>query len=387
MIRPAVVVVAFNRPNSLERLLSSIVKSHYTDGEVPLCICIDYQDSDDNRAVVQMAEDFVWDFGPKEVIHQTENLGLKAHVLKCGDLTERFGSIIMLEDDLYVSPAYYSFTVQAFEFYQDDALVNGISLYNHRMNFSNKLPFTPLADGSDVYFLQIASSWGQAWTAKYWGKFRNWLKSNPIVTKDADIPDYVINWPDKSWLKHYIHYLSETQSFFVYPRISLSTNFGDKGQNSGKANTYFQSPLLESGDNSFRFTSVGGALPLYDAYFDLLPAVLVRFLPELAAYSFSNNLSGLKLLNKVKEKYVLLANSIEGPEMSFGMDLKPIESNLIHRIQGKEVSLVETGKARSYTFKDKPEQRRRKFQYHFGLIGYDKQYRNLIDSILGKFSS
>jgi hypothetical protein len=387
MIRPAIIVVAFNRPHSLERLLSSIDKSTYPNGEVPLCICIDYQDSDANRAVVQIAEDFVWNFGPKEVIHQTENLGLKAHVLKCGDLTKRFGSIIMLEDDLYVSPAYYSYTVQAFEYYQNDEFVNGISLYNHRMNFSSKRTFIPLADGTDVYFLQIASSWGQAWTAKHWSKFRTWIETNPIVTQDVDIPDYVINWPDKSWLKHYIHYLSETQSFFVYPRISLSTNFGDKGQNNGKANTYFQSPLLESGDMSFRFTPVSEALPLYDAYFDLLPAVLGRLSPELKEYPFSNNLSGLKPLSKVKEKFVLIANRIEGAAVSFGMDLKPIESNVVHRIRGEEISLVETVKVKSYTFKNKPEQRKRKFQYYFGLIGYDKQLRNLMDSVLGKFLS
>jgi hypothetical protein len=380
MTKPAIIVVAFNRPKSLERLLSSINKSIFPKGEVPLCICIDYQDSDANRDVVQMAEDFAWNFGPKEVIHQTENLGLKAHVLKCGDLSERFGSIIMLEDDLYVSPAFYTFSYEALAFYKNREKVGGISLYNHKVNISNLVPFEPITDNSNVFFLQIASSWGQAWNRNQWGAFREWLVLNPFIQEDVFMPEYIKKWPNSSWLKHFINYLVDQDKYFVYPRIGLSTNFGDSGENNKKASTFFQVPLLQE-ERKFAFNTIEKSLSVYDSFFEINSDVLKRMNPRLNDYDFSVNLYGLKPINKILEDFILVKGEFNDPEYSFPMSLKPIDLNVASGLKGKGIALVYIDQINSNSF----SQKKRVFEYFWGVVPLKEKVLNILAVILSKF--
>ena len=378
---PAIVIVAFNRPESLRRLLSSVGSANYPAGNIPLCFCIDYQDTAANKEVVQIAEAYDWPFGPKEIIRQSKNLGLKAHVLASGDLTERFGSIIMLEDDLYVSPGFYAYTVQALEFYNLDKRIGGISLYNHRMNFSNRVPFNPVEDGSDVYFLQIASSWGQAWSKEQWSGFREWISENPVVTAKAKIPRQVINWPEKSWLKHYISYLAQTGRYFVYPRISLTTNFGDSGENNAMSNFFFQVPILHTA-KEFTLQSLNNALAKYDAFFDLLPEVLIQQNKELASYKFVNNLSGLKSTSSLDSEWVLIFGANAGAVKSYGLSMKPIESNILHVVPGEDISLVsvkELAKTTTGFF-----ERKRMYDYKYGIITPKEKIQNVVDILITK---
>ena len=111
-IKPAIVVVTYNRPESLKRLLSSLINADYQEQNIPLIISIDYQNSNEHDKVVEIAKSFVWAKGPKLIVNHTENLGLRNHVLKCGDLVYDYGSIIMLEDDIFVSQQFYNYTAQ-----------------------------------------------------------------------------------------------------------------------------------------------------------------------------------------------------------------------------------------------------------------------------------
>lgn len=372
---PTIVIIAFNRPDSLQRLLSSVMSAVYPNEEVPLCICVDYQDSDANRKVRDLANSFEWPYGEKDVIIQSSNLGLKKHVLTCGDLTERFGSIIMLEDDLYVSPAYYNYATQALDFYEEDERIAGVSLYNHRINFSNQVPFHPIDDGTDVYFLQVASSWGQAWSHRQWKSFKKWMNDKPEVTLEMAIPSYVVNWPDKSWLKYFIAYLADVDKYFVYPRVSMTTNFGDTGENNAKSNFFFQVPLLLIHQN-LSFSRFDTSIAKYDVYFDLQANIITKFNPRLSEYDFVNNLSGLKSLSSTTKKWVLVIGKCQNAEMSFALSMKPIEVNILFDILGDEISLVPTTTIkRNRSFK----QRKKMFDYKYGLISPEKKIKNIFD--------
>ncbi len=59
-----IVIVAFNRPDSLKRLLFSLKKAEYPQN-VDLIISIDQGDNED---VIKIAEEFVWDYGEKKII-------------------------------------------------------------------------------------------------------------------------------------------------------------------------------------------------------------------------------------------------------------------------------------------------------------------------------
>lgn len=372
-MKPAIVVIAFNRPNSLVRLLKSLEQASYNSGPVTLILCLDFENSDDNRSVLTIARGCSWKYGKKRVIHQKNNLGVKKHVLQCGDLVNEYGSIIMLEDDITVSPDFYSYACDALSYYNDDRNIGGVSLYNHQLNFINLLRFDPLVDGSDVYFLQVASSWGQAWTCGQWNGFRGWFASPSTTMQEAAIPSYVKKWPDSSWLKHFIHYLEATGKYFVFPRVSLSTNWSDAGSHNSKSNTFFQVPLQLRG-GLYRFMSIDESLSVYDSFFELLPDRLKRMAPHLSEYNFDVDLYGSK--DSYNFQYVITSRKTSNAIMHFGLQLKPFELNIIEKVDGEELALTRvsdiTGEGLTSRIFEKHT-----FNYFFGPLSFSKKVKNI----------
>lgn len=174
-MKPVIVVVAYNRPQSLKRILKFIGNAKYPDKNVPLIISID---KGDNEEVLNIANDFVWEYGEKIVDYQKENLKLRKHILKCGNWSKKFGSVIILEDDLIVSPYFYAYAQKALSFSTDKHYIGGISLYNHRWNVNVSEPFEISDDPFDNWYFQFASSWGEAWTKEQWISFLEWYEKN-----------------------------------------------------------------------------------------------------------------------------------------------------------------------------------------------------------------
>ena len=377
-MKPAIVVIGFNRPHSLNRLLTSLTKANYgNETAIPLCISIDYQGSAEHKEVVELAEAFNWEFGEKYIFYHVKNLGLKKHVLKCGDLTDRFGAIIMLEDDLCVSPEFYNYSKQAIEFYGRNASIAGISLYNHQQNFNNQLPFQPLKDGYSIYFLQIASSWGQVWTNRQWRQFRDWHEENQVIPHSAKMPNYIINWPDSSWLKHFIHYLVSNAKYFVYPRNSLTTNFSDSGTNSVHANPFFQVPLSLK-QNHINFCDLQESTAVYDSFFELKPAYLKDLNHALKGYDFEVDLYGLKVVEKIDHPFLLTSKVGKHALMCFGLAMKPMEMNIIYQVEGDFFCLVRKEDITGHS-KFAKGYKKYIFNWLYGIIGYNVKAKNLIN--------
>ena len=87
----AIVVVAYNRANSLKRILKFISKGFYPEGNIPLIISID---KGNNNDVIKIANDFEWTHGDKQVICHEVNLGLRAHIIECASRSREYGSVI-----------------------------------------------------------------------------------------------------------------------------------------------------------------------------------------------------------------------------------------------------------------------------------------------------
>jgi hypothetical protein len=331
---PVIVVSAHSRPKSLKRLLASVAQAVYDGDPVELVISIDKSDSED---VLQAAEQFEWRHGSKKIIHHAEHLGLKAHLLSCGDMSATYGAIILLEDDLLVSPYFYHYAKQAQAFYENDPHIAGISLYNYQVSESSFYPFNAIDDGSDVYFMQVASSWGQLWTSAQWAAFKAWHAANPELPASPDIPAYLQAWGAHSWKKHFIHYLTSTEKYFVFPRVSLTTHFGDSGTHSASGNL-FHVPLQLS-QKQFRFTALQRSGARYDAWFELLPACLTAFNQTLMPYHYAVDLQGTKSIGSLDCDHVLTSQQAKDPVLSFGLDLLPFEMNVALNIQGSGIGL------------------------------------------------
>ena len=336
MYLPAIVVIAYDRDHCLERLLDSLAKARYPDGEaIPLVISID---KTENRRVYEVAEQFEWAYGEKRLISQAEHLGLKSHILASGDLVSGFGSLIMLEDDLVVSPFFYLFTCQALGIYAGDPRIAGISLYSYQLTESRFLPFEAIDDGYDVYFLQLPASWGQAWTHTQWQVFRDWLLDHPEEKGVEQLPAYIQKWSDDSWKKQFSRYLLATDRWFVFPRKSLSTNFGDPGTHTDRKGL-FQVPL-QMGARTWQFSELGDSGAVYDMYFEPLPQCLKTHATSLQDYSFDVDLYGSKEHDVLQKDWVLTTRKGGDGPVSFGMEMVPLAANVISGVAGKEIRLI-----------------------------------------------
>jgi len=335
---PTIVVAAYKRPHSLMRLLSALANAAYPDKNIRLIISIDYSET---RAVYEAAEDFVWDYGEKLVIAHAAHLGLKAHILACGALSETYEAVIVLEDDLLVSKHYYTYACEALNFYLSDEAIAGISLYHYAVSENGFFPFYPIDDGSDVYFMQVASSWGQMWTAQQWRLFAAWFSANPsLVQNEVVIPGYLQSWSNSSWKKHFIHYLIATQRYFVFPRYALSTNFADAGTNASTKALY-QVPIQQLG-KKYLFKKLANTYARYDAYFELEASALQALVVGLQHYDFTNDLYGTKCLQHVKTPYILSTRKSSNYLASYGLKMLPNIANVLYNVAGKDIFLSAT---------------------------------------------
>lgn len=343
-VRPAIVVVTFNRPNALARILKTISAARY-DGmvDVPLVISVDKSEHTD---VLAVAKAFEWSHGSKRIIEHHENLGLKKHVISCGDLTEEYEAIILLEDDLLVSPEYYQYAVQALNFYDDQPEVSGISLYSYDFNEYAESRFTPLEDGFDNYFIQTACSWGQAWTASQWNAFKAWYKNCLSFEEGSDrLPQKLLEWSERSWKKFFIKYMICTNKYFVYPRVSLSTNSGESGTNH-RGSLNYQVPL-QLGHRDYCFSQLERSLSRYDGHYELEAQCLQQLNPALKDMDFECDLYGTKVIENVKSTHLLSIKECTDAITSYDLSLVPQELNIAFGLPGSYFSL---GKAADFSY-------------------------------------
>lgn len=329
-MKSAIVVVAYNRKDSLVRLLKSLNEAKYGEAaDTVLIISIDNSGKED---VVEEADKFVWKHGEKKVIRHENRLGLKAHIIECGEYSKEYGSIIMLEDDLYVSPYFYEFANKALEFTAEDKKVAGVSLYSHRFNVFARLPFEPVNDGYSNWYFQFASSWGQAWTFGQWRGFREWFeKHDGEDIEDDRLPSDITDWGENSWLKYADKYLVENNKYFFYPRLSYTTNFADEGEHAANPVTDLQVSLAE-GEEAYRFSALTSSKSVYDAYF------------EYTCLEHDADLYGLKERDgNIKNRFFYGTKALGYRVVeSYGLRLKPMEANIIHGIEGQDIFLYDT---------------------------------------------
>ncbi|NAY91231.1 glycosyltransferase family 2 protein [Muricauda sp. JGD-17] len=356
-----IVVVAYNRPRSLSRLLQSLSEAKYSGQDIDLIISIDR--ADNNQDVLKIANDFEWKHGSKKVVYQEINLGLRKHILKCGNLSLEYGSVIVLEDDLFVSPNFYLFAEQALDFSSKQSKIGGISLYNHQLNVHTRDNFKALEDGYDNWYFQFASSWGQAWTKNQWQAFMHWYDKNPDIDEIEEVPSYVRSWSPKSWLKYNIAYLIEKELYFLYPKVALTTNFSDAGTHVGNDSTIYQVPLDYAEEKKYSFSNPKEALAVYDAFYENKTLHIALGLKE---SEVCVDLFGYK--NCLDKRYVLTSKIMDYEIVrSYGKSLKPHEDNILRQINGNDFFLYDT------TIKEENPNKldwERKFIYNYKRIGY-----------------
>lgn len=330
----AIVVVGYNRINSIRRLLSSLDKSYYDNiDDIPLVISID---ASGDEELYDYARSYKWNYGERYVIIRENRLGLKRHIFECGNLTSCFKAIILLEDDIYVSPFFYDYVLKTLDYYKDEIDAACIGLYSYSSNIYAALPFAPLQTEYDVYGIQATITWGECWNERMWQDFQEWLKQNdPIEWSELDIPNNVKNFK-RAWSKYFTAYLSATDKYVIAPYRSYTTNFSEAGEHRATGDNCVQVPFVRRLED-FRFGAVS-KLVKYDSFFD--PVGLESYLSvsrdDLCVDFYSlrpNNRNCRFLLTTDILPYRIIR--------TFALAEKPIEANVIDNVDGIGIYLYD----------------------------------------------
>lgn len=173
--------------------------------------------------------------GQVEIVESERNLGLAESIIGgVSRLCERFGRVIVLEDDLDTSPGFLHYMNAALDLYQDDSSVFQIS------GFMVRAPLLARSTG----FLRVSTSWGWATWARAWGQLRTDSSTlrQEIEARDKrhafDLDGASFHFEElrrnedgelKTWAVKWYASIFLAGGLCLYPKRSLVRNFGFDG--------------------------------------------------------------------------------------------------------------------------------------------------------------
>ncbi len=160
-----IAIFAYNRPDHLRKLLESLIACRRLDECVVHFFC-DGAKKPEHEESVMSARKVVHEYAIRltaNIVEQNENLGLARSIVKgVTELCERYGRVIVLEDDLILHPAFLDFMLQSLDRYENDDRVAQVA------GFVFPIKNTSAAD---AFFLPLTTSWGWATWDRAWKSF------------------------------------------------------------------------------------------------------------------------------------------------------------------------------------------------------------------------
>lgn len=337
MIKLVIVVVAYSRHLLLDRILAQLIQAVSASSIKPdIVISIDKSDNCQVRAV---AEKHATLLGAK-VIVRPEKLGLKKHILACGDLVENYDAILMLEDDLIISPETMRLGEDLIREYGDDPNIAQISLYSPVYNEATCRPFVAFGDGFDVYFAKYPSSWGQIWTKLQWLNFKGFLDTTEALEEDSHmLPRKISEWPTStSWKKAFYKYIIANDLYVVYPRNGVTSNNGDCGTHYHEP-TQMHTAHMSIIKRPLRLPKMNESCSVYDEYLEIEEKCLKRINYDLKKYDFDVDLYGDKPISILTKDYCLTSRPAKKYKIGYGICTYPVEANIFIGLAGKQILL------------------------------------------------
>ena len=164
-----IALFAYNRPDHLAQTLGALERCPEAQDSVVTIFCDGPRSTGEAAAVRQVSEvarEWAASGTVREVVIQTHptNKGLAASLISgISSVLETSDSVIILEDDLMVSPNFLTFMNEALRLYRDDSDV--ISIHGFTVDVDIPLP--------QSFFLRGADCWGWATWRRGWQQFES----------------------------------------------------------------------------------------------------------------------------------------------------------------------------------------------------------------------
>lgn len=231
-----IVLFVYNRPDHTKKTIEALKKNKLAN-QSELYI---YSDAAKNKKVennVANVRNYIKTIkGFKKVIivEREHNWGLaKSVIAGVSDVVNKFGKVIVLEDDLETTPLFLKFMNDSLVYYKEDKEIMSISGYTY--------PFElPKNYNKDVFLFYRTSSWGWAIWKEEWNKvdfditkehevFRNNKLQKKFNQGGDDLYDMLVNQVEgniNSWAIRFALSHALNDCFGLLPRKSLVQNIG-----------------------------------------------------------------------------------------------------------------------------------------------------------------
>ena len=242
MLSPVVLFV-YNRPSHTEQTLIAL-KNNELANESVLYIFSDGPKTNANDEQLQninkVREIIRKDLWCNEVIinESSENRGLGTSVyLGITEVINKYGKVIVLEDDLITSQGFLKYHNDALNLYQNDEMVMHISSFLPAFKRQNRLP--------ETFFLGNMSCWGWSTWKRAWDKYNrdasylyNEITKSKKILYDFNLDgtrnlhiQFEDNLSGKSntWAIYWYSIIYLLNGLCLYPKQSLVENIGWDG--------------------------------------------------------------------------------------------------------------------------------------------------------------
>jgi hypothetical protein len=238
-MKPApITLFTYNRPWHTQQTVETLQKNELADVS-DLIIFSDGPKSESDRENVQAVRDYLQTidgFKSVKIIEQELNKGLAASIISgVSEVVSKFGKIIVLEDDLLISPDFLRFMNEALEYYSEDNQVMQVSGHMFNVNIDYE---------TDGIFLPMINSWGWATRQRAWDYLDPQMSGYEIIKKDKTLRkkfnldgsynyfgmlEAQINGKIDSWAIRWYLSVFLAKGLILYPKHSLVKHIGFDG--------------------------------------------------------------------------------------------------------------------------------------------------------------
>lgn len=255
-----IAIFVYNRPNHVCTLFNSLQKNpEFSDSPVYI-FCDGPKDNSScsEKKAVSKARELVKSIAPpySVIIERETNLGLADSIITgVTKLCNDYDRVIVMEDDLEVSPGTLKYLNTALKKYKNEEKVMHISAYMYPVENQDELP--------ETFFYQEATCWGWATWTRAWKHFEQDSqkiieainKSNLKAKFDKDNTMHFYEMLKKqnkgeidSWAIRWYGSIFKNKGLALHPAYSFVQNTGndDSGNNCPSTLKFFHANLNKS---------------------------------------------------------------------------------------------------------------------------------------------
>lgn len=253
-----VIIFAYKRLLHLKATVESLEKNELCE-ETEVFIFADAAKDESEKTAVNSVKEYLQQlivhnkFKQVQIKFADKHMGLADSVIGgVSEIIRKFGRVIVIEDDLYVSTDFLIYMNEALDYYENIDNVWSISGYTFPMKALKKY-------SHDIYYSYRACSWGWAtwldrwelidWEVKEYEKFlkdKKWIRN--FNRGGGDMSQMLSNQMQgkiNSWAIRWCFAQSNLNMYCVHPKISRVLNKGCDGSGThSSANSNFNTRLV-----------------------------------------------------------------------------------------------------------------------------------------------